>query len=204
MSTPIVVLNKDAEVKFNFRENKETKVKRDAVELKAPQITVQAIAEYLSSEDPKVVSLVVETLQGTLNSYIRSFVDNDINFNQESLDALIAEGKIGLEAIANLPRSERNTLTNADLEEFGKVYFKLSQTLLEKTEAQATAAVVVFNSRVKKIAGNPAALNKVKNDLLAFLEKADEAVIVEHSRALEYLTSKIDEYLAEDITAESL
>jgi hypothetical protein len=200
----IVPLDKDADVKFNFRENKETKVKRDSVELKVPAITVAAIAEYLSSEDAKVVSLITETLQGTLNSYIRSFVDNDVEFSQETLDAMIADGKVGLEAIANLPRSERNTLTNADLEEFGKAYYKLSQVLLEKSEAQATAAVVVFNSRVKKIAGNVKALSKVKGDLEQFLELADDAVIEEHVRALQYLTSKIDEYLAEDITADSL
>ena len=200
----IVTLDKDADVKFNFRENKETKVKRDSLELKVPAVTVAAIAEYLSSEDAKVVSLITETLQGTLNSYIRSFVDNDVNFSQETLDAMIADGKVGLEAIANLPRSERNTLTNADLEEFGKAYYKLSQVLLEKSEAQATAAVVVFNSRVKKIAGNVKALSKVKGDLEAFLELADDAVIEEHVRALQYLTSKIDEYLAEDITADSL
>jgi hypothetical protein len=200
----IVTLNQTAEVKYNFRENKETKTKRDAVELKVPEITVASIAEYLSSEDAKVVSLVVETLQGTLNSHIRSYVDNDAEFDQAKLDALIAEGKIGLEAIANLPRSERNTLTNADLEEFGKVYWKLAQELLEKSEAQATTAVVVFNSRVKKIAGNINALRKVKGDLESFLELADDAVIEEHVRALQYLTTKIDEYLAEDITADSL
>lgn len=200
----IVALPTSTDVKFNFRANRETKVQRAAVELKVPEITVEAIASYLTSEDPKVVSLVVETLQGTLNGYIRSFVDSDLEFDQAKLDQLVAEGKAGLEAIANLPRSERNALTNADLEEFGKAYFKLAQELLGKSENQATAAVVVFNSRIKKIAGNPAALNKVKGDLEVFLEKADDAVIEEHSRALQYLVAKIDEYLAEDITAESL
>lgn len=200
----IVALTQDAEVKFNFRENKETKTKRDSVELKVPEITVAAIAEYLGSEDAKVVSLITETLQGTLNSYIRSFVDNDVTFDQAKLDEMFAAGKVGLEAIANLPRSERNTLTNTDLEEFGKVYFKLSQSLLGKSEAQATAAVVVINSRIKKIAGNQPALTKVKGDFEAFLAAAEDSVIEENSRALTYLLAKLDEYLAEDITAESL
>lgn len=199
-----VQLNKAAELKCNFRENKETKVKRPTVELQVPQITVQAIAEYLSSEDQKVVSLVVDTIQSVLNSYIRGFVDNDVEFSQETLDALIAEGKINIETIANLPRSERNTLTNADLEEFGKVYFRLSQELLGKSENQATAAVVVFGSRIKKIAGNPAALAKVEADLSKFMELADDEVIQEHAKALEYLINKIAEYQAEDITEDSL
>ena len=103
-----------------------------------------------------------------------------------------------------MPRSERNSLTNEELAAFGTVYFKLSQELLGKSEAQATAAVVVFNSRVKKIAGNPAALNKVKADLENFLDKADETVTEEHYRSLQYLCGKIDEYLAEDITEDSL
>ena len=199
-----VTLAKTEEVKFNYRANKETKVQRPPVELVVPKIDVAAIAEYLGSDDPKVVSLVTETVQGVLNSYIRGFADADEGFNQEKLDALIAEGKIGLEAIANLPRSERNTLTNADLEEFGKFYFRAAQELLDKTEGQATAAVVVFNSRVKKIAGNPAALQKVKADIETFIGKVEDSVLEEHGKAIAYLSAKIDEYLAEDITADSL
>lgn len=203
-SMSIVQLVQTAEVKFNFRENKETKVKRAAVELKVPEITVAALAQYLSSEDGKVVSLVTENIQSVLNSYIRSFVDADTDFDQAKLDALVAEGKISIEAIANLPRSERNTLTNADLEEFGKFYFKAAQELLGKTESQATAAVVVFNSRIKKIAGNPVALDKVAGDLDKLLDVADEAVLGEHEKALSYLIAKIAEYKAEDITEDSL
>lgn len=199
-----VTLAKTTEIKFNFRENKETKVKRTAVELVVPTVGVEAVAGYLTSEDPKVVSLITETIQGLLNSHIRSYVDNDVEFSQETLDALIADGKVSIEAIANLPRSERNTLTNADLEEFGKVYFKLSQTLLGKSEGQATAAIVVFGSRIKKIAGNVAALDKVEGDLAKFLELAPEEVVVEHERALNYLIAKIAEYKAEDITEDSL
>ena len=200
-----VQLTEKVPAKFAYRENKDTKVKRPAVELDVPAITVAAVADYLSSDDGKTVALVLDTLQATLNGYIRAtYVDPDETFDQAKLDALIAEGKIGLEVIANLPRSERNALTNAELEEFSKVYFKLSQELLGKSEQQATAAAVVFNSRIKKIAGNPAALQKVANDLGVFLEKADDSVLEEHSKALTYLTSKIDEYLAEDITEDSL
>jgi hypothetical protein len=199
-----VTLAVTTDAKFNYRENKETKVKRPSLELKVPTVTVAAIAEYLGSEDPKVVSLVVDNIQAVITNLVRSYADGDVDFSQEKLDALIAEGKIALEVVANLPRSERNSLTNEDLAAFGAVYFKLAQELLGKSEGQATAAVVVFNSRVKKIAGNVAALNKVKADLETFLEKADDAVIEEHARSLQYLTSKIDEYLAEDITEDSL
>lgn len=199
-----VELTKTATVKFNYRANKETKVQRPSVELEVPEVTVSAVAQYLQHEDPKVISLVLETLQGSLNSYIRGFVDNKEDFTQADLDALIADGKIGFEALANLPRSERNTLTNEELAEFSKVYFALSQTLLGKNEGQATAAAAVFNSRIKKIAGAVPALNKVKADLTKFLEVAEEDVLIEHNKALTYLVNKIDEYLAEDITAESL
>lgn len=200
----LVELAKTAAVKYNYRANKETKVQRPSVELEVPEVTVNAVAAYLTHEDPKVVSLVLETLQGSLNSYIRGFVDADEAFDQAKLDALIAEGKIGFEALANLPRSERNTLTNEELGEFSKYYFSACQHLLGKNEAQATAAAAVFNSRVKKIAGAIPALNKIKGDLEKFLEVADEAEVSEHTKALTYLFAKIDEYLAEDITADSL
>lgn len=200
-----VQLTERTQAKFNFRENKDTKVKRAAVELDVPAITVGDVANYLTSDDAKTVALVLDTLQGTLNAYIRgTYVDGDESFDQAKLDALIAEGKIGLEVIANLPRSERNALTNAELEEFAKFYFVASQELLGKTDKQATAAAAVFTSRIKKIAGNPAALNKVATDLGAFIEKADAEVLQEHEKALNYLTTKIDEYLAEDITEDSL
>ena len=199
-----VTLASRVDVKFNYRENKETKVKRPSLELKVPEVTIGAIAEYLQSEDAKTVSLVVDSIQAVVTNLVRSYADNDPELTQEKLDALIAEGKIALEVVANMPRSERNSLTNEELAGFGTVYFKLAQELLGKSEAQATAAVVVFNSRIKKIAGNPAALTKVKGDLEMFLEKADDAVVEEHVRSLQYLPSKIDEYLAEDITEDSL
>lgn len=199
-----VELAKTAAVKFNYRANKETKVQRSPVELEVPEITDAAVAGYLTHEDPKVKALVLETLQGTLNSYIRGFVDAKEDFSQADLDELIAQGKIGFEALANLPRSERNTLTNEELGEFSKLYFTLSQSLLGKNEGQATAAAAVFNSRIKKIAGAVPALTKIKGDLAKFIELADDEVLGEHSKALQYLTAKIDEYLAEDITADSL
>lgn len=200
----IVELSKTANVKFNYRENKETKVKRPSVELEVPEITDSAVAGYLTSEVPKVKEFTLSALQDVLNSYIRSFVDAKEDFTQADLDALIAEGKIGFEALANLPRSERNTLTNDELGEFAKVYYTLSQELLGKNESQATMAVVVINSRIKKIAGLVPALQKVKGDLEKFIEVADDAVVTEHAKALQYLTAKIDEYLSEDITADSL
>lgn len=201
----VVALTERTVAKFNFRENKDTKVKRASVELDVPKIDVAAVANYLSSEDQKTVDLVLDTLQGTLNGFIRAtYVDGDESFDQAKLDALIAEGKIGLEVIANLPRSERNVVTNAQLEEFAKVYFLLAQELLGKTESQATMAAVVLTSRIKKIAGNPGALQKIATDLGNFIEKADESVLTEHAQALDYLTSKVDEYLKEDITADSL
>lgn len=200
----IVTLNKTAAVKFNYRANKETKVQRPSVELEVPEVDVAAVAGYLQSEDAKVVAFTLESLQGVLNSYIRGFVDAKEDFTQADLDALIAEGKIGFEALANLPRSERNTLTNDELAEFSKVYFGLAQVLLGKNEGQATAAAAVFNSRIKKIAGAVPALNKVKADLVKFVELADPEVLTEHEKALNYLINKIDEYLAEDITADSL
>lgn len=204
-SPAVVALPDRTLAKYNFRENKDTKAKRPSVELDVPKIGVAEAAGYLSSENAKTVELVLDTLQGVLNAYIRSaFVDSDEAFDQAKLDALIADGKVGLEVIANLPRSERNVVTNAQLEEFGKVYFKLSQELLGKNEAQATMATVVINSRIKKIAGNPSALQKVANDIGTFIEKAPDEVVQEHAQALDYLTTKLDEYLKEDITAESL
>lgn len=205
MTAAIVELSGRTLAKFAFRENKDTKVKRATVELDVPQIDVAAVANYLSSEDTKTVGLVLDTLQNTLNAYIRStYVDGDESFDQAKLDALIAEGKIGLEIIANLPRSERNVVTNAQLEEFAKVYFHQAQELLGKSEQQATMAVIVLTSRIKKIAGNPNALQKIATDLGTFIEKADEAILTEHAAAIDYLVNKTDEYLKEDITADSL
>lgn len=200
----IVTLATNYDTKFTFRVSKETGVQRPAVELKAPEVTVSAVAEYLQSEDPKVSALVLETLQGAITAHIRGYVDADQDFDQTKLDALIAEGKIGFEALANLPRSERNNLTNQELEAFGAVYFKLAQELLGKSAPQATMAVAIFGGRLKKAAGNFAVLDKLGADLDTFLEKADDETLAEHSKVLNYLVNKIAEYKAEDITADAL
>ena len=108
---------------FNFRTKDGIKRPTVTVEYDVPNI--EGIAELLTSEDPKVVSLVTEAVQGLLTSHIRGYVDADQDFDQAKLDALVADGKISISAIANLPKSERSMLTKEDLEAFARDYIAI-------------------------------------------------------------------------------
>lgn len=189
---------------FSFRTNKDTGEKRPTVEVNVPVPSAEGIAQALVHEDPKVVALVVETIQGLVISHVRSYVDEDKDFNQETLDKLVAEGKFTLEALANLPKSERNVLTKEELEAFAKAYIAVMPELTGKSVERVTAAAGLYVERYKRAAGDNAVLEILKQQLEVFINNAPEEVVLEHSKALTYLSNKVDELLSVKVTAEAL
>ena len=115
-------ITQDQKVEFRFRER--DGYKRPTLELTVPLLTLQGVAAGIATDqdgnpvDPKVATLVVDTVNGPLIAYIRSAINADENFSQETLDEMVAKGEISLTHLANLPRSERNVTTNADLAGF--------------------------------------------------------------------------------------
>jgi hypothetical protein len=189
------------EVGFTFRTKDGIKRPTVTVEYEAPD--ANDIAKLLTDGDEKVKSLIVDTVQNVLNSHIRTFVDADSDFEQATLDKLIADGKISLEAIANLPKSERNTTSKDDLEAFAKNYIEVMVPATGKELKKIQAAAGLFVERFRRVAGDNKVLEILQNQLSVYVEAAGDAA-AEHEKAITYLSSKLEELLSIKVTADEL
>lgn len=193
------------ETDFTFRTNKETGFKRPTVSLKYPVISGLGIATLLvDNADSKEAKLALDAVQSIVSSYVRGLVDSDSEFDQAKLDALISENKISLEAIANLPKSERNVLSREDMEAFAKDYIKIMPEITGKSEAKVTSAAGLFVERFKRVAGDNDILKILQDQLTIFVDKAPEDVAATHEKAITYLAGKLEELLSVKVTADAL
>lgn len=187
---------------FNFRTKDGYKRPTVTVEHDVPN--ADGIMEALSSGDEKVVGLITSTVQGVIISHLRGYVDSDADFDQAKCDALYSEGKISLEAIANLPKSERSMLTKEDLEAFAKDYMEIMPEVTGKAKEKVAAAAGLFIERYKRVAGDNAVLAVLQEQLTTFIENAGDEVVGRHEKALTYLVAKVEELLSIKVTADAL
>lgn len=192
------------ELTVSFRKNKETGEQRPSVELVLSIPTQEGVANLLMSEDPKVSGFIVDLVEGSLSDYARRLVGEDLEFSQEKLQALIAEGKFNIETLANLPRSERNSIGKEDLEAFAKDYVLIMPEVTGKSIESVQTAAGLFMERFKRCAGQNDVLTVLKNRLGQFVEAADAEVLGKHERVLTYLTGKVDELLSLEVSADAL
>ena len=207
-------ITQDQKVEFRFRER--DGYKRPTLELTVPLLTLQGVAAGIATDqdgnpvDPKVATLVVDTVNGPLIAYIRSAINADENFSQETLDEMVAKGEISLTHLANLPRSERNVTTNADLAAFAKAFVEVAAEV-EHTEQRiasvngAQVAAQAFVDRIKAAAGKNEILDKLTEMLEKFAEAASEELIAEHAATIEWLFTKLSEARkVEELSMEAL
>lgn len=183
-----------AEVDYHFR--KKDGIKRESVSVQVPVPTASALIAILSDESDdtkKTRNTILDAVSGIVTSYVRTKVDADEQFNQESLNAILPE--VTLHAIANLPRSERSTVTKDDLESFAKVYIAIMPELAGISAKGAESAGTIFAARIRPALGNNKALEVLQGRLQEFVEKAPEEVTAEHGAAIEYLLGRLEEAL---------
>lgn len=192
------------EVTFNFRKNREG-IKRDALDLNIPVPTAETIVEILqdeSADNKKARALVIDAVQAVVIGHVRSEVDANENFNQETLDAMVEQ--LTLTAIANLPRSARSSISKDELEQFAAAYIAIMPELVGIKKQAAEAAGTLIVNRVKAIVGNDGALRKLQERIQEFVEKAPDDVVTEHSNAITYILSRLEEALGINFDAEAL
>ena len=189
---------------FSFRTNKETGAKRPTFTGKYPVLTAEGVKQALDSADKNVSVLVLDTVNGIFSAYVRGIVDADSEFTQEKLDALINEGKLSIETLANLPKSERNVLSKEDLEALAKDYIKFMPEITGKSKEKVTAAAGLLVERFKRCAGDDNVLKILQEQLGIFIDKAPAEVSTQHEKALTFLATKLDELLSVKVTAEAL
>lgn len=195
----VTLIEKD----FSFRQTKDG-YKRPTVTLAIGVPSLEGVATLLSSEDAKVQALIVGLVQDTLTAYTRKFVEDDVDFDQAKFDALVADGKISIEAIANLPKSERNTIGKEDLEEFAKDYVAYMPAITGKDVKKVQMAAGLFIERFKRVAGDNSILTVLQGQLGVFMEGVSEEVLAKNERVVTYLAAKLEELLSLEVTADAL
>ena len=190
------------ELTFNFR----TKdgLKRPSVNIEAILPTAHGLIEVLGSEDNKQKELIVDLVASAISSHIRGYVENDLDFNQEAYNGLLAEGKVDLAFLANLPKSERNTISKENLEDFAKDYIAIMPEVTGKDVKRISSAAGLFVERFKRVAGDNAVLAVLQQQLEVFVEHAPEDVTAKHERVISYLADKLTELQEIRVTADAL
>lgn len=198
------------EVEIGFRTKKDeatgAETKRPSVTVKYPVPTISGVIATLGGDpESKVVKMLKDSIDGILYNYVRTtFVDPNPEFTQDVLDAAIQDGKISLDFIANLPRSERNVISKEDLEAFAKDYIALMPGITKKTLAKIQVAAGLFVERFKKVAGDNDILALLKDQLEVFFTNVPEEVQKKHEVVGEYFLKKLEELLSVKVTADSL
>lgn len=189
-----------AKAEFRFREDKTTKYKRPTLELNVPYATQAGLQEILSRDSSdKTVDLILDTMAGTVNNFLRGYVNEDKEFSQEKLDAMVAEGQVSLDYIANLARSSRSRITNDDLAGFGVVFVEVAKQVQDDpelriaSEAGATVAAQAFADRLQAAAGKNDILDKLEAMLNKFINAASDEILAEHQSVIEWLGVKLEE-----------
>lgn len=194
-----------AEVDYSFRKNKESGLKRETVSLQIPVPTASAVVAILedqSDEGKKTRTVIMDAVQAIVTTYVRSKVDQDDSFTQDTLNGMAED--ITLHKIANLPRSERSTVSKEELEQFAATYVTLMPELSGITKQGAETAGNIFIARIRTATGNDAVLTKLQERLQEFVEKAPEDVIGEHTNAITYLLGRLEEALGINYDANAL
>lgn len=192
---------------FAFRKNKDTGIKRPTVEIEAEVPTKESLAEILLSEDASnrpVQELIADVISGTLQSHIRSYVDEDLDFDQAAYNQLLDSGKATLKYIATMPKAERNVLSKEDLEAFAADYIAVMPEITGKEVSRVRLTAELAVERFKRIAGDPDAVEVVKNNIVTFVENAPEAMVETHKRVLEWALNKLESFQEVQVSADDL
>jgi len=187
---------------FHFRTKDGYKRPSVSVEYDAPSI--EGVVSYLQGDNRAVVDLIMDAVHSVLASHVRSFVDADLEFSQETLEALVAEGKVSLEFIASIPKADRNVLSKEDLENFAKSYISLMPGITGKEVSRIQAAAALYVERFKRAAGDNTVLAILQEQLGVFADNAPAEVLLEHEKVINWAASKLEELLSIKITADAL
>ena len=187
---------------FHFRTKDGYKRPSVSVEFNAPNAT--GIMQLVASDDVKVVAFVEDLVTGALNAHIKGFIEADLEFNQDSLELLVNEGKVSIEHIAHIPKADRTSLTKEDLETFAADYIAVMPELAGKELARVQGAASLFVERFKRAAGDPDVLGLLQQQLAIFVDGVNAEMLERNHRVITWAATKLEELLSIKITADAL
>jgi len=202
---PLHVVTKP--IKFNFKKStdKETGIttERKAVELPIPYPSVEGIVNILerAEEDPKSLELLMESMEGVVNSRVRDFLNDEekgisydaSNFPYEELQ---------WDKIASLPKAQRRGggIPKETWEGFGKDYVQVMPEATDKTVDQVTNMAKILLNKLTQVKTNKPVLQLAVEQLALYVEASPNAE--EFEDCVEFLLGKADTFL--NVTDEQL
>lgn len=199
------------ENQFNFRKTK-SGFTRPSLSLTYPVATLEGIVDVATNGSEKAKQYILDLTQGAVTSHIKSLVDDDLEFSQETLDKLLAEKAIDLEFLANLPRSERSGATKEDIDNFAEAYRAIMPEVLGAETAEdkkkIDLAADIFQQRLKPVLAKPKMLAKLQGYLGQFAEAVaateDAETIAAQAKAIDWFTAKFAELLAVNLDEDAI
>lgn len=184
---------------YNFRKDKDTGNKRPSLSLEFEVPSAAGLVDVLQNGTKEAVSFLTELAAGTYVGYIKGLVDNDLEFSQEKLDAILAEKPLTIQMLATLPRSERSSANKDDIDNFAATYRAVMAEVLGIEQEKVDVAADIFAQRLKPVLAKPKMLEKLKGYLASFADVLDEASAAEHEKAITWFAARFDELLSANL-----
>jgi len=185
---------------FTFRFKKDRLGnKRQTVELKLPVPSVEGIVEILKAGG-KQLELLQDAIYATVKSVASDIVGNDEKINQENFPI----ASLYWEAIANMPKAERATISAEQWEAFVTDYSNVMPSVAGKTPEQVGLACQIYVKKFVQIKTNKPLLKKLQEQLALYMETPNAE---QFQDVLELLLRRLDTYLSAEeplILAENL
>lgn len=195
-------LLENKEMIFRFKKDK-LDVKRPNVELKqVPVPSVKGLAAILN-KGGKGAELLIEAAYDVVRSVVAGIVADDKNVS----DANFPWSKVSWDAIANMEKADRRSVTISDetWADFVTEYMAIMPALTNKGKDAIELATQVFVRKLVPVKSNKEALTKLQGQLAIFMENTKKGE--DFSDILELLVRRLDNYLKADepqILAENL
>lgn len=179
--------------KFSFKKD-ELGNKRDTVELQLPKPTYDGILAAL--EDEKQSQFIIDCVFAETIGQARAQVGDDVKpvNKQEELDI----SKLTIEAIANLPPSERKGagISKETWKQFADDYVAIMPALQGKSIENVTNAAKIFVARMQPCKTNKPVLSRLKDYLNLYFTKT--GIQEEVQEVYTFLNEKIETFLKLD------
>jgi hypothetical protein len=175
---------------FNFRFKKDKfGNKRASVELKLPVPSADGLSEIIVAGG-NGLQLLQDIVYDFIKATASEIVSADENISQENFPV----ERLDWQAIANMPKAERATISAEQWEAFATDYLQVMPGLTGKTADQVGLAASLFVTKLTKVKTNKPVLEKLNQQLAIYVDNSPNAE--NFSDVIGLLTRRLQSYLS--------
>ena len=174
---------------FFFREDKETGIKRETVEVEIPTLEVQDVVDLLADEEATSVhAWILDGINSQIATAARKQVDANTDFvTGDELDL----DKLDVTYLASMPKSTRGLgLTKEDWEAFEADYIEVMTLVLNKPQEKAAKAAALLKGKFNAVKSNKEIITLLVTLLSEWFTATSNQG--KYAPIYEYLTSRAD------------